>query len=167
LASKWTADGVGLRIEGLALPMGLRLDEAVVSGTDVAVSSDPFSITLGEDASATVRVSCDSVREFLSTLGLRDLTVETRDGLLVASGTVVVLVPIRATAYCRLVVVDGARLEVELERADPAAAASLIARQLGAVNPLLDLGSLPINLEITDVSVEDGWVTISGRASKG
>jgi hypothetical protein len=145
--------------------MGLDIDEAAVSGSDVHVSSDPFAVTLGNDAEALVRVSCESIQRFLSTLdlgGLRDIAVSTQNGLLQVSGTAVVLVPIRATALCALEVEDGARVNVVLKSAEPGAAFGIIHRQLAGINPILDLASLPFNLVIQGIEVADGWVEVRG-----
>ena len=114
MAGDWAIRDLGVRIEGLMLPIGLEIDEAAVSGSDVVVLTDPFSLKLGPGATAIVRVSCESVRKYLSTLdiaGLRDVTVETEGGLLKVSGTVTVLIPIRATALCALVVREGKMLD--------------------------------------------------------
>lgn len=167
MAGDWKVNGIGVRIEGLSLPMGLVIDEAAVSGRDVAVSRDPFSVTLGNDAEALVRVSCESIQRFLSTLdlgGLRDIAVSTQDGLLRVSGTAVVLVPIRATALCALEVEEDIRVNVALKSAEPGAAFGIIQKQLSGINPILDLTSLPINLVIEQISVADGWVEIRGGA---
>jgi hypothetical protein len=147
--------------------MGLELDEVAVSGSDVEVHSDPFALSLGANASAIVRVSCESIRSYLSTLdlgGLRDVTVETENGLLKVSGTVVVLVPVRATAFCALVAREAKFLDIVLEAADPGAAFSLIERQLKGVNPVLDLSDLFLDVSITTVEAADGWVEMRARA---
>ncbi len=152
-------------MEGLVLPMGLELDEAAVSGSDVEVHTDPFSLKFGPGATALVRVSCESIRKYLSTLdfgGLRDVTVETEGGLLKVSGTVTVLVSIRATALFALIVRDGKYLDLALESADPGAAFSLIERQLKGINPVLDLSASFLDVVIESVEVADGWVELKG-----
>ncbi len=165
MAGDWAIRDLGVRIEGLLLPIGLEIDEAAVSGSDVTVFTDPFSLKLGPGATAIVRVSCESVRKYLSTLdiaGLRDVTVETEGGLLKVSGTVTVLIPIRATAFCALVVREGKMLDLVLESADPGAAHTLIERQLNAINPVLDLSGLFLDVSISSVEVAEGWVELRG-----
>lgn len=160
------AEGAGLKLDGFTLPIGLTIDEAVVSGHDVEVGTDPFSIHLGKDASAVVRVSCESIAKFLGSLslGLRDVSVSTSEGMLKVVATAVVLVPIRAVVMCSLVVRDGQALDIVLESAEPGAARGLIEKQLGGINPVLDLSAVPMNLVIERVEVEDGWVVVRGVA---
>lgn len=149
------------------LPIGLEIDEAVVTGSDVKIHSDRFALVLGSDATATVRVSCDSIQRYLSTLGvagLRDVVVETEGGLLKVAGTVVVLVPIRAVASCALVVRDGVAVDLVLQSAEPGAAAGMIDKQLKGINPIVDLTRMESNLVIESVEVADGWVVLHGVA---
>ena len=149
------------------LPVGLEIDEAVVSGNDVQGHTDPFFLVLGSDATATVRVSCESIQRYLSTLriaGLRDVVVETDGGLLKVAGTVVVLVPIRAVAACSLVVRDSVAVDLVLESAEPSAAAGLIEKQLKGINPIVDVSKMNTNLVIESVEVEGGWVVLHGVA---
>ncbi len=165
MAGDWAIRDLGVRMEGLVLPMGLEIDEAAVSGSDVEIKTDPFSLKLGSQATAIVRVSCESIRSYLSTLdfgGLRDVTVETVGGLLKVSGTVTVLVPIRAAALCALSVREGKMLDIVLDSADPGAAFSLIDRQLKGINPVLDLSRLFLDVVIESVEVADGWVELRG-----
>ena len=168
VSGKWSADGAGLKLDGFVLPIGLTLDEVAVSGHDVEVSNDPFSIHLGKDAAAVVRVSCESIAKFLGSRdlgGLRDLEVSTSEGQLVVSATAVVLLPIRARIFCTLSIREGKMLDIVLESAEPAAARGLIEKKLAEVNPVLDLTSLGMNLEITSVEIGDGWVVLKGKGS--
>lgn len=170
MAGDWAIGDVALRLGGLVLPVGLELDDATVEGTDIQVRTDPFSVTLSKDARATVRVSCENIAKFLGSLGaanLRDIAVSTEGGLLKVAATATVLVPIRATALCRLVVREGDKLDIALESAEPAAARSLIERQLGSVNPVIDVSVAPVNLVIERVDVADGWVIVHGVAGPG
>jgi hypothetical protein len=158
-----------LKLDGFALPIGLTLDEVIVSGHDVVVDADPFSIHLGRDASAVVRVSCESIANFLGSLklGLRDVSVSTFEGQLKVGATAVVLVPIRATALCSLAVRDGKALDIVLHSAEPSAARGLIEKQLAGINPVLDLSTLPLDLVIEGVEIADGWVEVRGVGREG
>jgi len=167
LAGDWKVRDAAIRLGGLVLPIGLELDEATVEGREVAVHTEPFSITLSDDARATVRVSCESIAKFLgSFLGgqLRDVAVSTEGDFLRVAATATVLVPIRASALCRLDVRESVMLDIALVSAEPAGARGLIERQLASVNPVIDVSTLPMNFVIESVEVGEGWVVVHGCA---
>ena len=168
MAGGWAAEDLFFSVRGLRLPIGLVLDEVEVTGSGVTVETEPFSVKLGAGACAKVRVSCDSIRDFLTSRdlgGLREIAVAAENGLLKVSGTAVVLIPIRASAYCSLEVRDGRMLDIVLQSADPAPARTLIERQLSGINPVLDLSVSFPDIAITSVEVADGWVVLHGRST--
>ncbi len=156
-----------VRIEKLETRVGLLIDELDVKGDSISVIAKPFAISAPSPASFTARVSQASVQAFLASKapgGLRNFSVNLADGEIRVEAVARLIIDIRVKATCTLKIEEGTRLIAQLVQADVlgGAASSLVQSQLAKINPLFDAAELPLSLFLIDVTIEPGWVNLSG-----
>lgn len=149
------------------LPNGLKLDSVTVAGNDLAITSDPFSMTLREPGRAEVRLGQASIQAFLLPQlpdTLRDVTVRLVPGYVVANATMRVMFEMRGTAKFVLRVVDESALHVDIESVDvfSGVAKPMIEKQLAAINPVFETKDLPLRLRLSAARIVEGEVIIEG-----
>lgn len=148
--------------------MGLVVDELHVVGADGQLDTDPISIALNDWAQLEATVTETDLADFLTRQapgGLKDFEVSIKGGFVHVSATARVIVEVRATAICRLVLKEQRYLFVELDSVDGLAMAKgMIQGQLDQINPVLDAGDLPLLIELDNVQAEQGQVVLRGRA---
>jgi hypothetical protein len=158
---------IDAHLTGVVLPMGLKLDEAVIRGQGLHLVKEPFSIQLNEPGSLEVKVGESSLEQFLESqapAGLRDFEVQLRDGRIFAKASIRMILEVRGLAICRLRIEGGKRLMVDLESVDVlgVGARNLLQAQLDQINPVLDADDLPVDATLTEVAIEDGNVVLRG-----
>lgn len=151
----------------IELEMGLNVDEIEIESGPAQVGLSPFSLELTKPAPLSVRISASSVEKFLNLKapsGVKDFSVELKDGKIRIQATVKVVFEIRAGVVCRLEIEDEQRLLVVLESVDSVAtmARGMIEGQIEKVNPLLDVEELPLPVRLSKVQIEDGWINLDG-----
>ncbi len=148
--------------------MGLVVDELHLVGADAQLATDPVSIELSDWAQLEATVTETDLADFLtrqSPGGLKDFEVSVKGGFVHVAATARVIVEVRATAICRLVLKEQRYLFVELDSVDGLAMAKgMIQGQLDQINPVLDAGDLPLLVELDNVQAEQGQVVLRGRA---
>lgn len=163
-----------IRLTGIVIPIGLRVDEVTVSGERLtAYDAEPW-LELSESAHLNVVVSQESVAAFLekrAPAGLSKFRVEAEDGMLKVHAVKRILIEVPATALCRLVIRDGREIHVELESVEVMGGASLtelVRSQIDAINPILDVDDLPLpmDLHLTSVETNEGRILVRGVAEK-
>lgn len=127
-------------------------------------------ITVAEPGTLEVFVSEASLASFLDTqapAGLKNFKVQARDGKLFVHAVKTVIVDLKASAVCSLVIEDWRKLIVVLESVDVAGAGikNLIQAQLDKINPIFDLSDLPVNGALETISMEKGGVVLFGSVS--
>lgn len=159
-------DGFRFEVAGLVVPIGLRIDSLILSGTAGEVNPDPFSIQLSEEGDVVARVSAASLAAFLRTKlpMVSDLTVRLADDRMTIDATVRVLVEIRGTAVARLLVQDERYLVVALDDVEPALLRNLLEGQLASFNPVFDAQDLPLSVRLTHVTLENDELVVYGHA---
>ncbi len=157
-------------VQSLTLPNGLVLDEVRIEIGAASATLNPFALDLDRPGTFEVRVSADSVKSFLELQGvggMKDVSVTAEGGRISVQGTVRVLVEIRVTATCVLRIEDGKKLFVEIQdlSVPGGMARNLVESQLEKVNPILDLTTAPIDVDLKTSDASDGYVIVSGSAS--
>lgn len=153
----------------LVLPFGLTVDVVRLTGANVRLRHDPFAIELEQPGQVAVALGEANLQDFLEKEapgGLRDFQIKLTEGKVFVEASVRVVLDIRATAICTLRIVDGTQLWVDLEEVEVlgVGARSLVEKQLEKINPVLDVSSFPLDIELQKVTVLDGQVVLQGLA---
>ncbi|MCC7435093.1 MAG: LmeA family phospholipid-binding protein [Methanoregulaceae archaeon] len=155
-------------LKRVRLPMGLLVQEVVIDAADATVSSEPLNVTLADWGTITATVAADDLAAFLNNEapgGLRDFAVVIESGSVKVSATAKVIVELRATAVCTLVIREGKQLFVQLDEVEGLAMAKgMIQGQLEQINPVLDVGDLPFDIVLEKVVAQSQAITLHGRA---
>ncbi len=167
---KLAVDQFDVCLEGLVVPMGLKLDTVHIRGKSLTIQSHPFEATAPEPGAMEVTCSAANIAAFLekeSPAGLRDFKVGLRDGKMYISAVKNMIVDIKANAVCSLKVVDGTKLFVELESVDAmgVGAKGLVQSQLERINPVLDTADLPLEATISEVETDNDCLIVRGTVA--
>ena len=164
MADDYGLESLDLRLKRVSLPIGLVLDEVLISGHGASVSTDPFSVHLSEPGRAVVRIHEGSVERFLEEMkpgGASDFSAQASGGRLNIQSSVKILVEIRVDIVCSLVS-DGKVIDIKIEDGEPAAARKMIESQIEKINPVLNLADLPLNITVQEIVIDEGWIELRG-----
>ena len=165
ITTRYGLQGLNLRLSGVDLPIGLRLDEVLLEARDAVFETDPWRIVVSEPGRAVVRISQESFAAYLegqSPAGASGFKVEVADGLIKIAASATLVIQINVLIACRLEVVGGKQINLLLEGVSPPVAQGMLQGQLEKLNPIIDLAGLPLNLTIEEAVVADGWIEIRG-----
>lgn len=157
-----------INLRGLVLPMGLRIESVKITGFDLRCTYSPVSVVAEEPGELQVFVSEKDLTEFLSTMssaGLKNVSVEARDGALHIRAVKTMLIDMKAYAVCSLRIVEGKRLFVDLESVEIMGVGpkQLIQNQLDKINPVVDADDFPIPATMDTVEITRGGILLRGR----
>lgn len=165
-----TIGSLNATFEDVRLPFGLVVRRASVRGANVDLSTHPVSVQLAEPATFGADVDEAAIEAFLTARapgGLKGFKVRLADGHIHVEAVLKVLIEVKASAVCRLVIHERRQLVVELESADvlSVGAKTLIQSQIDNVNPIFDVAQLPVPATLEAVTVGDGVVHLTGTVS--
>jgi hypothetical protein len=151
------------------LPFGLNLDQVHLNATEASIDQAPAQLNLSQPADITVTVLEKSLCAFLEKEGpggLHDFEVKLDDDKVFVHASMKMIVEIRAAAVCSLRIVDGKQLWVQLEEVDVlgVGAKGLVEKQLEKINPVLDVSSFPLDIELRSVATAAGELVVKGTA---
>ncbi|MHB8637873.1 MAG: LmeA family phospholipid-binding protein [Fimbriimonadaceae bacterium] len=163
----FAVDAFTAKFEGVHLPVGLTVQSITLSGTGVEITSHPINVSVTSPAKFEANVDEASIVAFLTKKapgGLKEFEVSLKDGQVQVNAVLKILVELRASAICRLVIKHGKQLMVELDSADVLAvgAKSLIKGQIDQLNPIFDVAELPLPALLETVTIEDGLIRLTG-----
>lgn len=159
------------RLLSVRLPMGLVLDEVIVQGEDLTLTKHPISIKLDQPGSLEVRLGESGLGAFLekkAPSSLSDFKVRLKDERILVEASVKMIFSIDVTATCKLRIVEGKQLFVELEKLDAIGGQStfgMVQSQLDKINPVLDVKDLPVEAVLNNVIIDNGILTLFGSVS--
>ena len=161
--------GFEARFYNVKTPMGLVITEARVKGVNAVISTDPVKVEMLKPGEFEAFIDEKALTVFLDEQapgGLRDFEIELKEGKLFVKASLVVIVPMRASAVCTLRIVDGKQVFVDVESVDVmgVGAKGLVEGHLSKVNPVLDVADLPLKVELSSIAVEDAKVVVKGTA---
>ncbi len=164
-----TIGGFQATFTDVRLPVGLVVSKVVLDSKGASLDQHPFRISLVEPGNIEARVNEKALADFLdkrSPGGLKDFVIQIRDNKLFVHASVRVLVEVRASAVCTLRLMGGTSVYVDLESVElfGVGARTLVQNQLDQINPVLDVASFPLKIEILDVQATDGEIVIRGHA---
>lgn len=159
-----------IHLRNVVLPMGLTVDDVRLAGRGLHLEKKPFVARIPEPGQMEVFVSQESLAKFLDAqapAGLRNFSVQARDGKLFVNAVKTVLVDLKASAVCTLRIADGTKLMVDLQSVDVAGAGikTLLQSQLDKLNPVLDAADFPIDATLNSVTIDRGGVVLLGQVS--
>lgn len=167
-AAKVHVETFGARFGRVRLPMGLVVDRISLGGTMAEIATDPFHLDLADWGDLEAELTSADLTDFLnlkSPANVRDFEVRVAHGLVEVTATAKVIVELRVTALCKLVIKDRRQLVVELDRVEGIPMAhGMIQNQLDQINPVLDVSTLPLDVELDRIEANDNVVKLFGRA---
>lgn len=149
--------------------MGLVINAVTLHAQDIHLEKDPFKLQTPKPGTMEALILGKNLADFLDKQapgGLRDFNVELKDGKIHARATVMIM---KALAVCTLRIQDGTELYVDLESVDVmgVGAKNMVQSQLDKINPVLNTKDLPVNVRLTDYSIEDGKLILRGDIDAG
>lgn len=153
-----------LHVEG-----GPKFDQVRIAGGPMELGLDPFSIKMDRQAVIEAEIHEASLLAFLRLQAppqVGDISVRIADELIRISGSIRVIVELKASADCKLRVEDEKVIWVDLESADALGGAgrSMIENQIAKINPVFDASKLPVDVRIQSVVAQNGKIVISASA---
>ncbi|MDR3689003.1 MAG: LmeA family phospholipid-binding protein [Fimbriimonas sp.] len=157
-------------LAGVMLPMGLRLEKVILSGGNLKVVGNPFSAELDEPGRLEVNVSEADLADFLNRMspaGLKNVSVEAKNGLLHIRATKTVLIEVKANVTCSLRIVEGTKLFVDIQTVDVMGVGTkqLMQTQIDKINPVIDTLDFPVPSRLEEVEIVNGMIRVRGRVS--
>ena len=157
-----------INLRGLLLPMGLRIETVKISGSDLECTYKPFGAKAEEPGELEVFVTDQDLSNFLNAMpniGLKNVSVEAKNGVLHIRATKTVLIEMKAYAVCSLRIVEGSKLYVDLESVEIMGVGpkQLIQTQLDKINPVVDVADFPISAILDTVEIAQGGILLKGR----
>jgi hypothetical protein len=157
------------RFEKVLTHVGLEIETLTIEGQDVGIQTEPFALELSKPAMVEAVLLPEALERFLTVRSggaLREVAVRLVPGQIHVEASTRVIFEIRATAICTFRIENGKRLYVELQsvQALGGAGAGIVQRQLDAINPILDVSELPIEVELQSVEVEEGRIVARALA---
>ena len=154
-------------LRGLILPMGLRIDSVKISGDHLKCGYKPLEVEADQPGTMEVFVSDTDLASFLNAmpgLGLKNVTVEAKDGALHLKATKTVLIEMKAHVVCSLKIENRRQLFVQLESVDIMGVGpkQLIQAQLDKINPVVDVADFPIPANLESVQIVSGGIFVKG-----
>lgn len=166
-----------LSVSARSVRMG-RLDVAAFDATLRQVNVDAgllygrrrLAVRSVAGGTARVMVTADDLARLVATEpAVKQVVVHLRPGMMVLDGTVSVFgadVPASLTGH--LVVRDAARLDLVVDRITVMGGlpvpADVAAQLVASINPIVDVGRLPLNLRLTGVMIGNGIVMLTAAA---
>ncbi len=152
----------------VVLPMGLKVEKVSISGTDLTVTHDPIGAQMPDPGRLEIFVSEKDLARFLneqSPAGLKNVSVEAKNGMLHVRATKTVLIDVKAYVVCSLRIVDNSKLYVDLESIELMGVGPkhLMQAQIDKINPVIDAKDLPIQATMDRVEIGNGGIILRGR----
>lgn len=154
----------------MKLPNGLVLESMGLRASGGRVGVSPFEIAALESSSWQCAITESALADFLNELkpgGLHSFEVLASDGKIAVTATARVLVEIRATALCTLMIEDNSKVHVLLESVSVPMAHNLVEKQLTKLNPIIDTKDFPIHVSLDDIQVQDQRIHAEGTLIAG
>ena len=154
----------------LILPMGLRVERVNLTGSNLTVVHEPFSASVEEPGRLEVFVAEKDMADFLnqtSPAGLKNVTVEAKEGMLHIRATKTVLIEIKAYVVCSLRIVESTKLFVDIQSVDVMGVGTkqLMQTQIDKINPIIDTRDFPVKATLDTIEVTKGGILLRGRVS--
>ena len=152
------------------LPFGLVLDAVRVRGNGLTIQDSPLKFNLPKPGTLEVEIGPRSLAAFLESKspgGLRNFNVLVHQGIIEITAAKKVIVDVKVVCTCRLRVVDGRQIWVDLETVEVMGGSlkNLIQSQLDEMNPVFDAKDIPIPATLTSVTMDAGLITIRGTVA--
>lgn len=166
--AKVHVEAFGARFGRVRLPMGLVIDRLSITGSQAEIVLDPFQLkheAWGELEAELTSADLADFLNFKAPANVRDFEVQVTDGRIEVKATAKVIVELRVTAICTLEIRELKKLFVVLERVEGVPMAhGMIQGQLDQINPVLDVSSLPLDIELDRIEADNNVVRLFGRA---
>jgi len=152
----------------------LELERVEIESENLSLTDNPFSLELSRPGVLRVVVTEAALTAFLNhraPAGMRDFKATLGVNRIFVEGVAVVMVPVKVKAECGLAIRDRKQLVVELHSVDVAGlgAKGLVRKQIEQINPVFDIGELPLEGALEAVQIGDGLIKVRGtlEALKG
>ena len=156
-------------LNDLVTPMGLTIAAVVVRGDGAKLRTEPFAYEMDGEADLEALIHESALEAFVKTKvpdNIQDIWLSLLPEKVHVRAVVRVILPVTANAVCTLRIEDEKRVFVELESVEVLGAGvkGLVQKQLDAINPVLDVADLPLEVRLTEIRIEEGRLVAVGKA---
>lgn len=151
-------------------PIGLVVRELRVQGDSTTIHPEPFRLETAHPATWEAFIERDAVQYLLERKApdeIRNIRADFRDGRIVVTGSVKILIEIPIEAVCNLEIRDGKQVWVVLDSVSVAGVGgkSLVERHITQINPLLDVADLPVRLNLDSITIGTAEIVANGTVA--
>ena len=156
-------------LNDLVTPIGLNIAAVVIRGDGARVQTEPFAYELESEADLEALIHESALEAFVKTKvpdNIQDIWVSLVPDKVHVRAVVRMILPVTANAVCTLRIEEGKRVFVDLESVEVLGAGvkGLVQKQLDAINPVLDVADLPLEVRLTEMRIEEGRLIAVGKA---
>lgn len=153
------------QVGGLKLPNGLTVSNLYLNSGPLLYAHDIKKLTFAEPSKVVAEVSLQDLQHFIAPKlpnNISQLNVKSRNGQLVLTGRVTVLLPIPFEAVLALAVVDSKALFVHLVSVTAVGfdAKGLVQGTIDKMNPVVTIDDIPVEGTMDDVTVLENEVRL-------
>jgi hypothetical protein len=164
--------GIDARFNNIELEFGLVVESFEVKSGAANANLDPFALNLDKPGTMRAVVTEGAIGNLLTKQapgGMKDFKVKISGGFIYVEAKAQIVVSIPVKAVCTLEIEDEQRLMVRLDSVDVMGGGpkTLIEGQLAKINPIFDVGDLPLDVRLDSVDVDAGQVVVLGRVVGG
>ncbi len=156
-----------ISLQEIELDFGLNISTFEITSNSGSAKLDPFHLQLSEPGKFNAKVTATAVQNLLaakSPKNIQGFKVKIVEGQVLIDATANIIVSIPVKAVCTLEIVDKKQLFVRLQGVDMMGgkATNIIQSQIDKINPILDAKDLPLDVEITEVILENDLINLFG-----
>src|SRR5688572_17138429 len=156
-------------LNDLVTPIGLTIGAVVIHGDGASFKTEPFTYEMDGEADLEAMIHESALEAFVKTKvpdNVQEIWLSLLPKKVHVRAVVRMILPVTANAICTLRIEDGKRVFVELESVEVLGAGvkGLVQKQLDAINPVLDVADLPLEVRLTEIRIEEGRLVAVGKA---
>lgn len=157
-------------LNDLVTPVGLTIAAVVLRGEGARFQTEPFAYEMDGEADLEALIHESALEAFVKKKApdnIEDIWVSLVPEKVYVRAVVRMILPVTANAVCTLRIENGKQVFVDLESVEVLGAGvkGLVQKQLDAINPVLDLAELPLDVRLTQIRIEDEKLIAVGKAS--
>jgi hypothetical protein len=158
-----------IALQEVETPIGLVVSAVRLWGNGASFQTKPFSYQMQGKAEVEAMVHEAHLEAFVRTKlpdNLQNPKLKIEAGRIVLQATVRLILPVNATVVCTLAIEEKKRVMVVLESVEVLGAGvkGMVQKHIDAINPVLDAGELPFEVELQSVRLEPERLILTGDA---
>lgn len=156
-------------LNDLVTPIGLTIAAVVIHGDGASFKTVPFAYEMDGEADLEAMIHESALEAFVKTKvpdNVQEIWLSLLPDKVHIRAVVRMIISVTANAICTLRIEDGKRVYVVLESVEVLGAGvkGLVQKQLDAINPVLDVSDIPLEVRLTEIRIEEGRLVATGKA---